>query len=145
MDGSKESRAAGRLAAGISDAVGSELHVLSVVEAAPANPYVPYPGPEAWGSNREVLEQIKGEARKFLGEEIERMEAGGSKVAGAHVAVGDPVREILKAGEELDADLVVIGSRGLGAVGRALLGSVSDSVVRHAPCPVLVVRGGEAR
>jgi nucleotide-binding universal stress UspA family protein len=36
--------------------------------------------------------------------------------------------------------LVVVGSRGLGGIRRALIGSVSDSVVRHAHCPVLVVR-----
>jgi nucleotide-binding universal stress UspA family protein len=42
--------------------------------------------------------------------------------------------------EELGADLIVMGSRGLGGVRRALMGSVSDSVVRHAHCPVLVVR-----
>jgi hypothetical protein len=38
------------------------------------------------------------------------------------------------------ADLAVLGSRGLGGMRRALIGSVSDSVVRHADCPVLVVR-----
>lgn len=42
--------------------------------------------------------------------------------------------------EKIDAALVVIGSRGLGGVRRALMGGVSDSVVRHAHCPVLVVR-----
>jgi nucleotide-binding universal stress UspA family protein len=42
--------------------------------------------------------------------------------------------------EELGADLIVMGSRGLRGVRRALIGSVSDSVVRHAHCPVLVVR-----
>jgi nucleotide-binding universal stress UspA family protein len=38
-----------------------------------------------------------------------------------------------------------MGSRGLGGVRRALMGSVSDSVVRHAPCPVLVVRPEDTR
>ncbi len=42
--------------------------------------------------------------------------------------------------EELEAGLSVTGSRGLSGVRRALIGSVSDSVVRHAGCPVLVVR-----
>ncbi|MDQ3737093.1 MAG: universal stress protein, partial [Actinomycetota bacterium] len=41
---------------------------------------------------------------------------------------------------QIGADLVVVGSRGLGGIRRALLGGVSDSVVRHAHCPVLVVR-----
>jgi nucleotide-binding universal stress UspA family protein len=44
-------------------------------------------------------------------------------------------------GEELDAGLIVMGSRGLGGVRRALMGSVSDSVVRHAHGSVLVIRG----
>jgi nucleotide-binding universal stress UspA family protein len=48
--------------------------------------------------------------------------------------------EIVALAEELGADLIVMGSRGLGALRRALMGSVSDSVVRHAHCPVLVVR-----
>jgi hypothetical protein len=46
-----------------------------------------------------------------------------------------------KVAEELDANLIVIGCRGRNAVRRALMGSVSDSVVRHAHCPVLVARG----
>jgi nucleotide-binding universal stress UspA family protein len=45
--------------------------------------------------------------------------------------------------EEIDAGLIVIGSRGLGGVRRALVGSISDAVVRYAHCPVLVVRGEE--
>ena len=44
-------------------------------------------------------------------------------------------------GEEIGAGLIVMGSRGRGGVRRALMGSVSDSVVRHAHCPVLVIRG----
>jgi len=61
-------------------------------------------------------------------------------VARAHLRVGRPDKEIVDLAEEIDAGLVVVGSRGLGGVRRALVGSVSDSVVRHAPCPVLVVR-----
>jgi hypothetical protein len=49
----------------------------------------------------------------------------------------------VKLGEDLDAGLVVVGSRGLGGLRRSLIGSVSDSVVRHAQGSVLVVRGQE--
>ena len=57
--------------------------------------------------------------------------------------MGEAAAEIVDLAEELGAGLVVVGSRGLGGIRRALMGSVSDSVVRHAHCPVLVVRREE--
>lgn len=54
---------------------------------------------------------------------------------------GSPADALCKLAEEEDADLIVVGSRGLGAVTRFVLGSVSDRIVHHAPCDVLVVRG----
>lgn len=56
------------------------------------------------------------------------------------VPTGDPREELVRLAEEVDAELVVVGARGLGAVGTAILGSVSLAVTRHAPCPVLVVK-----
>ncbi|KAJ3218271.1 hypothetical protein HDU67_006244 [Dinochytrium kinnereticum] len=55
--------------------------------------------------------------------------------------VGDPRESITKKCEELKADIVVVGSRNLGPVKRALLGSVSEYVVRHCSCSVVVARG----
>jgi nucleotide-binding universal stress UspA family protein len=66
-------------------------------------------------------------------------------VAQTHLRIGKPDTEIVGLAEEIGAGLIVIGSRGLDGIGRALMGSVSDSVVRHAHCPVLVVRGVEER
>jgi nucleotide-binding universal stress UspA family protein len=57
------------------------------------------------------------------------------------VAVGDPKEEIIRIAEEWEADLIVLGARGLGKIKRLLLGSVSLAVARHARCPVLVVKG----
>ena len=54
--------------------------------------------------------------------------------------IGNPADEILKAAETHEVDLIITGAKGLGAVGRFLLGSVSTRVVQHAPCSVLVVR-----
>jgi nucleotide-binding universal stress UspA family protein len=54
--------------------------------------------------------------------------------------IGNPADEVLKAAETHEADLIVTGAKGLGAVGRFLLGSVSTRVVQHAHCSVLVVR-----
>src|SRR3712207_1551563 len=55
-----------------------------------------------------------------------------------------PDRAIVHLGEKLGVGLVVVGSRGLGPLKRSVMGSVSQSVVRHAHCPVLVVRTDES-
>ncbi|MFP4312599.1 MAG: universal stress protein [Nitriliruptoraceae bacterium] len=55
------------------------------------------------------------------------------------VVEADPRRALLEVAEERDADLVVVGSRGLGPISRLLLGSVSSSVLQHSPTPVTVV------
>ena len=56
------------------------------------------------------------------------------------VLLGEPGVELMLFAGEVGATVVVVGSRGHGAIKRALLGSVSDHLVRHAPCPVLVIR-----
>lgn len=72
--------------------------------------------------------------------EVERMEGAGTQVARAHLSSGRADEEIVVLAEELGTDLIVLGCRGLGGVKRALMGSVSESVVRHAHCPVMVAR-----
>lgn len=54
--------------------------------------------------------------------------------------VGDPVQVILDIAEREHADMIVVGSRGLGGFSSLLLGSVSDNLAHHASCPVLIVR-----
>ena len=56
------------------------------------------------------------------------------------VVVGTPAEQIVKIAKEWDADLVVVGNHNRHALSRFLLGSTADATVRHAPCPVLVVR-----
>jgi nucleotide-binding universal stress UspA family protein len=55
---------------------------------------------------------------------------------------GDPGPALCQLAHERNADVVVLGSRGLGAIRRALLGSVSTYVSANAPCPVVIVRSG---
>jgi nucleotide-binding universal stress UspA family protein len=93
------------------------------------------------GEMREsALAGAERDAETFLKEQAEKVSSDGGKVADTHFRSGDPDKEILRAAEALGVGLIVMGSRGLGAVSRALLGSVSESVVRHAHCPVFVVR-----
>jgi nucleotide-binding universal stress UspA family protein len=61
------------------------------------------------------------------------------------VWTGDPGDMIVAAAEAEHADMVLVGSHGRGVVGRFFLGSVSEHVVRNAPCPVLVVRPRESQ
>jgi nucleotide-binding universal stress UspA family protein len=136
-DGSKEARLASQAAAELSKDTGSEVHVAYVL-----------PSPRELREHhtyskevmRSVLEQAEGEARSFLEEQAKQIGASGGKVAETHLATGEPDKEIVRLSEGLGAGTIVIGSRGLGAVRKTLMGGVSDSVVRHAHCPVFVVR-----
>jgi nucleotide-binding universal stress UspA family protein len=135
-DGSEEADLAALRAVDLADATDSELHVVHVG-------VVPtflksYPG--TLGYERRLYEEIEEISRELLRKQSWRVKAAGGTVAGAHLRMGEVAMEIVALAEELGADLIVMGSRGLGGVRRALMGSVSDSVVRHAHCPVLVVR-----
>jgi nucleotide-binding universal stress UspA family protein len=57
---------------------------------------------------------------------------------------GKPADEVIAAAREWTAELIVLGTHGRSGVARAVLGSTAEAVVRHAPCPVVVVRGGVA-
>ncbi len=79
-------------------------------------------------------------AREVLPTEVEKACSAGATVAQAYLREGGVAAEIVTLAEDIGAGLIVMGSRGRGGIRRALMGSVSDSVVRHAHCPVLVVR-----
>ena len=136
-DGSKEARLAAQAAAELSKDTGSEVHIAYVL-----------PSPSELRRHhlyseevmRSVLEQAEGEARSFLEEQAEQVGESGGKVAETHLKAGQPDKEIVRLSEELGVGTIVIGSRGLGAISRAPMGSVSESVIRHAHCPVFVVR-----
>jgi nucleotide-binding universal stress UspA family protein len=130
-DGSEEAQIASRMAAGIAEGTGSELHLV----------YVGGTG----GTDPRVYEQMRRSSHALLDEQAGKLRAAGTKIAKEHLRNGRPEQEIVALAEELGAGLIVMGGRGLGGMKRALMGSVSDSVVRHAHCPVLVARGSLLR
>jgi nucleotide-binding universal stress UspA family protein len=88
----------------------------------------------------DLLSDIERTERELLDNEVEQIEAAGGTVTQAHLSMGKAAPEIVVVAEEIDAGLIVMGSTGQGGIRRALLGSVSESVIKHAHCPVLVVR-----
>ena len=136
-DGSEEAVRATEATVELSRETGSEIHVVYVLPT-PAQMI----GHHLYSD--EIRESLIGgaerEAETFLKAQADRIGSDGGKVAETHLRNGDPDKEILRLAEALDVGLIVIGSRGLGAISRTLIGSVSDSVVRHAHCPVFVVR-----
>lgn len=138
-DGSREARLAREVAAEISVATGAELHIIHVLDT---RPYTPHLGPETWDGWEANLERARVNAHSFLERQAARIRERGGQVAGTYIALDNPSAEIVRLSEDSGASLIAVGSRGLGGVKRALMGSVSDSVVRHAHCSVLVVRNG---
>ena len=139
-DGSEEAQLALSTAVDQANSTNSELHLVTV---GPWNPDPAYATHEAnfrWQTYEDVIEAIGKEAQQILDEQAKKIEEAGGTVQGAYVRRGRKDQEIVRLAEEIGAGLIVIGSRGRGGVRRALMGSVSDSVVRHAHCPVLVVR-----
>jgi universal stress protein A len=91
-----------------------------------------------------VPPSLAEDQEKELGGKLEGWREEAGRLAGRDVAArlesGAPVAEIARVAREQHADLVVIGTHGRTGVKRALLGSVAEGVVRHAPCAVLVAR-----
>jgi nucleotide-binding universal stress UspA family protein len=137
-DGSEEAVLAAQSAADLAARTGSELHVAHVGTALS---HVQYSlGVEVGPLPAGPQELLDKEAKELLEAQLERMGEAGASVTEAHLMSGRADEEIIFLAEGVGADLVVVGSRGLGGIRRARLGSVSDSVVRHTHCPVLVVR-----
>jgi len=141
-DGSKDARLAADVALDLAAEFDSELHV-TYVEPMPAR----HIGLARLASDLppEVIASVEEEAETKLAEQVGEMGERDGEVTRAHARVGSPATEIVALAEELEAGLVVVGSRGLGGLRRALMGSVSDSVVRHTHCPVMVVRKEKER
>jgi nucleotide-binding universal stress UspA family protein len=94
---------------------------------------------ELSGLERKIKKAQEQTGRKLLAEAIRTLKRKEAKVI-PHLTQGNAGEEIIKLAEKNRADLIVVGSRGLTQLKSVFLGSVSQKVVRYAPCSVLVVR-----
>jgi nucleotide-binding universal stress UspA family protein len=133
-DASKEAELAANTAAELSQRTDSELHVIHVGEV----PLVYHP--ERHGGYHVDYEKAETQARQLLEAQVDKIKETGTTVAQAHLKMGKADEEIVDLAESLGVGLIVMGTRGQGRIRRALIGSVSESVVRHAHCPVTIVR-----
>ena len=105
----------------------------------PANAQIP-----AWlGGHLPDDATIQRAATEALQKRAAELSTGGVKNVEAFVEEGEPYATIVKRAEAFGADLIVAGSHGRTGLSRMLLGSVAEKIVRHSPCPVLVVRTEE--
>lgn len=132
-DFSDESKRALPYAAAFAEGLESEVLLLHVVEPPPRfagleSAVLIQWGDAAIGRVYKALDALAGQAFK------------GKAPVTTHVRTGKPYREITKAAHELAADLIIIATHGYSGLKHIYLGSVAERVVRHAHCPVLVVR-----
>jgi nucleotide-binding universal stress UspA family protein len=140
VDGSEAAQRAASFAAALPLAPGVAIHLLAVVE----RPRYPSTAPAAAaGLLRAAIDDTIAERTAALERALAQAAAAfGERALQRLLVVGHPAEEIVRAADGHRVDLVVVGARGLGAVKRLLLGSVSEAVLRDAQRAVLVVRGG---
>lgn len=128
-DGSKYSKAAAERAIDIAKSYGGELKIISVVD-------VPS---EFYAESPKTVEGLINNAKGYV-EGVKKQAVASGVKAEALVREGEVYRVITDIAKEQKADIIVTGSHGRTGLRRLLMGSVTEKVIGHAPCPVLVVR-----
>jgi nucleotide-binding universal stress UspA family protein len=124
-------------AASIARATGARVVCLHVVE--PVVPAVGYSGLADPMPVADISEQLEDSAERELPRLTDCEELNGLEVEEV-IVHGDAAAEIVRVAGERDVDLIVISSHGRTGLGRMIFGSTAEAVVRHAGCPVLVVK-----
>ena len=136
-DGSDTAKEAVRQATELAKALGASVHLVSAYE------------PIGEGRLREERQEVPDDMQWMVNprEDVDatlKDAAGGIEEAGVGVETyareGDPADAILDVAEEQNADLIVVGNKGMTGAKRFLLGSVPNKVSHHAPCSVLIIR-----
>ena len=135
IDGSKDAAEGVRMGLDMAQAKGAEVTLLAVI------PIYPDIDLEITARARDSLERKLGsQAEESLSKAKESFQAKGISPRAVIINAGDIADEIVKMAEDEKMDLIVIGSRGLGATGRFSLGGTAMKIISHAPCSVLVAK-----
>lgn len=135
VDGSKSSIDACHFAMGLAEQTRAKLTFLFVIETPQVIPVGPLSGYVTTSAARSEDDVKRAEAIvEQLAKERPELQVS------TRVDLGQPAEVVCEVAKSIGSDLVVVGARGHNAAQRFLLGSISDRVVHHAPCPVLVVR-----
>ncbi len=137
-DGGKQSDAAISSVQKLGLGEGDEIRVISVVDMALPMAIDIYGG--YLPDTAELEKSARENAAKIVADAADVLKANSHVNVSTDVLFGSPDSRIVETAEEWKADMIVVGSHGYSRWERLLLGSVSDSVVHHAPCSVLVVR-----
>ena len=136
-DGSETASEAVRQAIELAKSTGGTLEIVSAFEPVPQSRL------------REESGEVPGDIAHAIGPRedvngIVEAAAGQASQAGvdahAHVREGEPADAILDVAEEVKADLILVGNKGMTGARRFLLGSVPNKISHHAPCSVLIIR-----
>jgi nucleotide-binding universal stress UspA family protein len=129
VSAAETARGAARRADDLAHRVGAELHVVTVYSERSGG----HLGEPLIVSTQDPPERKRAEAL------VESISKGCASKTMAHALPGDPAKEILRVAKEIDADLIVVGDKGMHGV-RRVLGSVASDVGHGATCDVLVVK-----
>jgi nucleotide-binding universal stress UspA family protein len=134
-DGSPSAEAAVRRAVEAAKGSGALVHLVTVYPDVPA-----YRERIGSSAKRDAID-LREVADSVLARATEEFASQGVEVE-THAQEGDPAQAIIEVAQEQNADLIVVGARGLTGLQRFLLGSVSSKLAHHAPCTVMIVREG---
>jgi nucleotide-binding universal stress UspA family protein len=136
LDGSAASDHAARFFANLALPPTLAVRLVGVVEPPP----VPRTAPKAvMAALHDAIMAVTNDRRRVLSAALDRVAKHFSERATQELPIGLPAETLERMSSEVD--LIVLGARGLGSVKRLVLGSVSERVLRHAACPVLIVHG----
>jgi nucleotide-binding universal stress UspA family protein len=141
VDGSERSDQAVQWLRGFPLPVGCELRIVTVLPSPEefARTHMLLPFGHGYQSARVLAERQQQEVERHLHALADTLTAGGES-ANAEIWYGGPALELIEGAERNQADLMVVGSHGHSAVERFFMGSVSEKVLHHAPCSVLIVK-----